>query len=434
MERVTDMEDMDLDFDIGQDPVQQFLLHKLNEIKLNNEELERQINRRKDLITACLEKVSSDTTQHFLKVADVWQKTWNGKWIIGIEVASSGTIGTAKNVCATLQWDLPASLTYKTNIFCRYTQHQRDSQLSHSLKTIVTSLEQRKTDTKGHIENEWIKTAEITKFAIIVISFAIPDLVDQSKFKIGGVVSYEYNSKCFQLALSPIDISVSDLTDSKYGIKKLDILTGDVRAYLTIMSSSRETSLAVKCTQSNTNIENLLEFECRFKRAKVLSKSIRVFLVDDVCDALNGALITLEKGRDLLHNLVIYSRDVNSCDLTLHYIYAHIPDLLLLPKSKERVLLEENSRTSQSEIVQQQLRKFGTAMEAQLLLIQQFCDDQTEKVPLAMLTEGDVIDFNINLTNYQAFRDQLSVLEQEADLLYNSFSKPTPLIDKEDSA
>ncbi|KAK5648557.1 hypothetical protein RI129_003449 [Pyrocoelia pectoralis] len=431
------MDEMDVDLDdIGQDPIQRFLLHKLNEIQLNNDELEQQINRRRELISACLEKVASGSSQNMLNVTSVWHKRWNGKWVIGIEVTNSGSIGVVKNICATLKLDSSTSFTYHTNIFCRYKHFQQDSQLHEPLKTIVSSLEKRKTDTKGYIENEWKKTTEISKSATIVISFPIPDLLHKSQFDVNGVISYEYKSKHFQLTLSPITIALSDLTNKKYDIKNFEILSGNDQVYLTLLSCSKQHWLVAKCNQMSINLENRLEFDCRFKRVNVTSKSMSVYLVDDICDSCNGILITVEKEKDLLYNLVIYSRDFNSYELMLHYIYEQIPDLLMIPKSKQHILQEEivslTQQTTQSELVQKKLKKLGTVMEAQLLLVQQFCDEEIGKIPPDALKKSDDVEFNIRINNYQTFRHKLSDFEQKADFLYNSINKSKLFQEKEE--
>lgn len=87
------MDDMNMDCDIEDDPIKRFLQHKLEEIKLNNSELEQQINRRKELLNECLTNLASRFGQNVLQITGTWQRALNNKWIIGVQVKNTNNIG-----------------------------------------------------------------------------------------------------------------------------------------------------------------------------------------------------------------------------------------------------------------------------------------------------------------------------------------------------
>ncbi|KAF5274381.1 hypothetical protein FQA39_LY07261 [Lamprigera yunnana] len=82
-----------LETDIGNDPIQKFLAHKLKELQTTNEELKSQLKRRQDAITVVTDKWIEEKHRSILTVTKIWHKIHNGKWIIGINITKTESSG-----------------------------------------------------------------------------------------------------------------------------------------------------------------------------------------------------------------------------------------------------------------------------------------------------------------------------------------------------
>ncbi|KAK4884455.1 hypothetical protein RN001_000726 [Aquatica leii] len=417
-----ELNDIDID-EIGSDPIRKFLLHKLKEIQLNNEDLETQINRRKEVLNKCLEKVTTELKQNILEVTNVWQKIFHGKWIIGIEVKNADESGVAQNVDVTLQWDAAASFTYRTNCFNRFKPFaSRNEKLPNELAAITKTMEKGNTKTSNFFENECLRSTDIKNIATILVSFPIPEFTDRQNYQLTGILTYEYKTKELHLNISTIEISVSDM--HLHDLKKYDIVSGDEKAFLSILAASEEIHLIAEYELNNTSLEKRLEFDCLFKKINIRSKRKSSFFVDCLSEVANDTVIILQQHDDNIYDFLIYARDKSVCQFLLHYIYKLIPTLLILPKEHRHILTEHRElktllsqcQSTHDSNFQNKLKGFLKSMEAQMFLVEKFCNKKIDQIPLQDLQNTEEISLKADLNDYQKFRLQLSDLEHQTDL------------------
>lgn len=78
-----------MEYEVSCDPVREFLLCKLAEVREENEKLERQIEKRAEMLQTSIEETSRLDADGLLTIQDVWQKVHNDHWIVGVCVRTS---------------------------------------------------------------------------------------------------------------------------------------------------------------------------------------------------------------------------------------------------------------------------------------------------------------------------------------------------------
>ncbi|KAF5275232.1 hypothetical protein FQR65_LT04266 [Abscondita terminalis] len=417
------MDITDVDLELGNDPIQSYLLHKLKEIQLVNKDLQNQIIRRKELRAEYHGKIQKEINQNILKISQIWQKTFQGKWIIGIELKNNDESGIAENVNITFHWNGPDFFTYDTNCFSNFKQSSTKEKVPEFVTAITKRLETTSDDKNNFIENEYVRTFNINKSATIVVTFSIPAFAERQIYELDGLLTYEYNSKKLNCIVPTIEISSQTIIDPDFALKKSDIVSGDEKSFLTILSANHGIHLIAEYESKNHSLEKCLEFDCRFNKINIASKKRSVFLVDCLSEVLNNTVVVLEGHDDGLYDFIIYAQDDKMCQLLLHHVYKLIPGILILPRSYRRLLAMDrelkslmNAEGGTGPGFQAKLKTVVQCMEAEIFLLEKYCNKKLHEIPLEELKTVEDIKMNNNVEAYRNFRMQLSDMEEKTDL------------------
>ncbi|KAH1010664.1 uncharacterized protein LOC109546996 [Dendroctonus ponderosae] len=235
--------DIEDDLEILEDKTQQYLLAKFEELKLQNEELQAELNDNQQELSK-----STFHDGNSLQISDIWKRILSYKCVLGFEVNSPEGL---KNVNLMLTIDNEPNLTYTIKIFQLSNEENgesaKDSRYCRKDELISKSI---------YRFNE--NSCDNAKHVFVTASFDFPPFLHKHIYVIHGNIQCGTKAKkLFNCPFPRVEFSVDDALQNSlcYEINSMSTLLTSVSCY-----NVRE--FALKTTEFPVDYRSALQSHC----------------------------------------------------------------------------------------------------------------------------------------------------------------------------
>ncbi|XP_044265533.1 uncharacterized protein LOC123011893 [Tribolium madens] len=293
------MMDIDLDFDYS-DRISEFLHLKLDEIKSVTAHLKTSLQHREEIASNLREEITKTYSNNYVKFVNIWKKTINGKYVLGVEVRNESESQIIK-LNVVLNWTSTSPLNYNLHLLSDF--------LREGLKF----------------------TPYIRHSGLIVIILDVPLFTDALSYTISGFMTFQQNNQKFRVGLpSNVELTPGDVTNNSVIVHLYKVITEDSKNDLIALALTGVRHEFVMIFDTN-QLESVLETDCLLTRINVTCEK-HFYVAHKICPELDGVIVEVENDSGGTFNFNTYCKNLGTTIALLHYLHRHIIGVVLVPK------------------------------------------------------------------------------------------------------
>lgn len=367
---------MDTDLDFSDDKIKTFLLTKLEEIRLKNENLK-----------AVLEQYqhAGDMVKNHAQIvpeSECWKRIFNNKYIIGFELFIPSK-KNYKDIKAFLKWDSEEPFCYKVETFSGVSANNENCKAAEDCNQVVDNVKRNSGTFRGK--------------PYLIIVFDVPQYIHKLGYEISGFVTYNIEGVNFTISLPKINISAKDYTTSAYVVNR-----DSLQQVFSVLTCLNHSDLVMILPEEWTaSVTSTFEIHCAFTHLKVSILCKSYFVAHNISKLLDNTFIIVHQHHENPKLLFLKVCAVNSNQVyaLCHHLGLCLTNVILFPLQYYKTYL-----CKQSSFSNELLEEFKKNMYKELELNYKF-------------VQNPVSDNNIH-----QFRSNLSTLESHTDNLYLTIS------------